>query len=662
LKPYILILNYNEMKKHVLLLLIIVIATGFKRSDINEKTISGIVVDKATGNPIAGTNIYYIKSGAPPKAAGGSDINGKFKITVQKDVTELMFTYVSYKTLKVKITSSFMKVELVEEKNVMSEVVIRGYQKRTREATTGSTYIVSGREIKDAPVSNIPELLQGKVAGLSIAANDDYPNESYGTTKENIFRNAIQNPLSTFSIDVDAASYSNVRRYLNNGGLPPAQAVRIEEMVNYFDYDYPEPKGKDPINIITEISNAPWNTKHRLVKIGLQGRKVSADKLPASNLVFLIDVSGSMNQSNKLPLLVSSFKLLSDQLRPQDKVAIVVYAGQAGLALPSTPGDQTMKIKEALSRLSAGGSTAGGQGIELAYKVAAENFINGGNNRIILATDGDFNVGTSSDKDMEALIEQKRKSGIFLTALGFGMGNYKDSKLETLADKGNGNYAYIDNITEARKVLISEFGGTLFTIAKDVKLQVEFNPGKVQAYRLIGYENRMLKSRDFNDDQKDAGELGSGHTVTALYEVIPVGVKSSFAGDVDDLKYQASPRPKTIMKDSKEIMTVKLRYKRPDGNVSKLLVHPVVDEAVPLSKTSDNFRFSAAIAEFGMLLKQSDFKQNSTFDNVINSAQKAAGEDNEGYRAEFIRLAKSAKLLAKDLLGMNYQPSSNDKK
>jgi len=399
---------------------------------------------------------------------------------------------------------------------------------------------------------------------------------------------------------------------------------------------------------------------HKLVKIGLQGRKISTEKLPASNLVFLIDVSGSMAQANKLPLLVSSFKLLAEQLRSSDKVAIVVYAGNAGLVLPSTPGDQKIKIKDALDKLSAGGSTAGGQGIELAYKVASENFIKGGNNRVILATDGDFNVGASSDDDMEKLIEKKRKSGIFLTTLGYGMGNYKDSKMEVLANKGNGNYAYIDNITEARKVLVNEFGGTLFTIAKDVKLQIEFNPSKVQSYRLIGYENRMLKAKDFNDDQKDAGELGSGHTVTALYEVIPVGVKSIFSGSIDDLKYQKNDKP-VISGNNKELLTVKLRYKQPDGNVSKLIEQPVIDNRIPFDKTTNNFRFSAAVAEFGMLLRQSDFRQNSNFDQVIRNAQKAMGNDNEGYRSEFVKLAKSAKLLAKDLLSLEDKTALNEK-
>jgi Ca-activated chloride channel family protein len=649
------------MKKLILPVLIVLFFSAFKVTEVNTKTISGTVTELSTGQPIPGASVY-----GPDRIHATTDQKGKYSITVPNNAAELTFVYLGFETQRVKIRGKVLDVAMKETRSNLNEVVIRGYQKRSRDQTTGSSYIVTGKAVQNAPVANVEQMLQGRVAGLNIQNNTGAPGqrgsinirglssvpqneESYSATIENGFKNALNHPLSTFSVDVDAASYSNLRRYINNGSLPPADAVRIEEMINYFDYDYVQPKGDDPVNIITEISSAPWNTSHKLVKIGLQGKKITTDRLPASNLVFLIDVSGSMAQPNKLPLLVSSFKLLTEQLRPSDKVAIVVYAGQAGMVLPSTPGDQKIKIKEALNQLSAGGSTAGGQGIELAYKIASDNFIKTGNNRVILATDGDFNVGASSDEAMQKLIENKRKSGIFLTVLGYGMGNIKDSKMEVLADKGNGNYAYIDNITEARKVLISEFGGTLFTIAKDVKLQVEFNPAKVQAYRLVGYENRMLKARDFNDDLKDAGEMGAGHTVTALYEVIPAGVKSSFSGSVDDLKYQSEKKP-VIKNNSRELLTVKMRYKKPDGNVSKLIVHPVTDNMQPFGRTSENFRFSAAVAEFGMLLRQSGFKQNASFDHVISSAQNAIGKDNEGYRAEFVKLAKSAKLLARELL------------
>ncbi|MFP5079082.1 YfbK domain-containing protein [Pedobacter sp. JCM 36344] len=526
------------MKILILILTILLSLTDYTTSKAQERTIKGTVTDKRTGNPIVGAYVSVSDDKRILRVQTTVNQNGTYSVTVGKDVQELVFSYVSYNTVTIKINKArIIDVKMEETQNALNEeVVIRGYVKRTREATTGSSYIVSGKKVQDIPVGNVEQLLQGVSTGkLKIQNNTGAPslrrpinirglddNESYATVTENKFKNVLQSPLSTFSIDVDAASYSNLRRFINNGSLPPSAAVRIEEMINYFDYEYEQPKGTNPVNINTEISNAPWNTSHRLVKIGLQAKKVSNANLPASNLVFLIDVSGSMNQANKLPLLISSFKMLADQLRKQDKVAIVVYAGNAGVVLPSTNGNEKTKIKEALNKLSAGGSTAGGEGIELAYKIAAGNFVKGGNNRVILATDGDFNVGASSDNEMENLIEQKRKSGIFLTVLGYGMGNYKNSKMEKLADKGNGNYAYIDNISEARKVLVTEFGGTLYTVAKDVKLQVEFNPSKAQAYRLIGYENRMLKSKDFNDDKKDAGEMGSGHTVTALYEVILV--------------------------------------------------------------------------------------------------------------------------------------------
>jgi Ca-activated chloride channel family protein len=478
------------------------------------------------------------------------------------------------------------------------------------------------------------------------SARPESNTESYNSIEENIFHDALKNPLSTFSIDVDAASYSNVRRFINNGQQPPKDAVRIEEMINYFDYDYAQPTDEHPFAVHTEMSTAPWNNKHRLIHIGLQGKKISTENLPASNLVFLMDVSGSMAEPNKLPLVKNSFRMLVDQLRAQDHVAIVVYAGAAGVVLEPTSGEHKKDIIEALNKLEAGGSTAGGEGIALAYALAGKHFKKNGNNRIVLATDGDFNIGESSDAAMERLIEKKREEGIFLTVLGYGMGNYKDSKMETLADKGNGNYAYIDNISEARKVLVNEFGGTLFTIAKDVKLQVEFNPAKVAAYRLIGYENRMLKSEDFNNDKKDAGELGSGHTVTALYEIIPAGAENDFL-KIDELKYQKS-QVNPEAKQSDELMTIKLRYKKPDQEVSRLIVHPLVDADMPLAKTSENFRWSASVAAFGMLLRDSEFVKDFTFDQVAALARNSKGEDEEGYRAEFIGMVKSAAMLEKN--------------
>jgi Ca-activated chloride channel family protein len=431
-----------------------------------------------------------------------------------------------------------------------------------------------------------------------------------------------------------------VRRFLNNGQQPPADAVRIEEMVNYFTYDYPQPRGEHPFSITTNYMAAPWNEKHQLVQIGLQGKKIATGNLPASNLVFLLDVSGSMSSPNKLPLLKSSLKMLVNEMRKEDKVSIVVYAGAAGMVLEPTNGNNKQKIIDALDQLQSGGSTAGGAGIILAYKTAKEHFIAGGNNRVILATDGDFNIGASSNESMEDLIEDKRNDGIFLTVLGFGMGNYKDSKMEILADKGNGNYAYIDNLQEAQKVLVNEFGGTLFTIAKDVKIQVEFNPSVVQAYRLIGYENRKLNDEDFNNDKKDAGELGSGHTVTALYEIVPVGIKSDFVGSIDPLKYQQEIDEKisTTASNSEELLTVKFRYKDPEGTKSKMISKTL--EKTDLVKKDQNMEWAAAVTSFGMLLRASEYKGDMNYDDVIQLAKNAKGEDEYGYRSEFIQLVR----------------------
>ncbi|MCD6011375.1 MAG: hypothetical protein K0Q79_1237 [Flavipsychrobacter sp.] len=465
--------------------------------------------------------------------------------------------------------------------------------------------------------------------------------ESYKKNPENDFMNVKVNPLSTMSVDVDRASYSNVRRFINQGQRPPADAVRVEEMINYFDYDYSQPKGEDPILISTELVDCPWQKDHKLLRIGMQAKKVNTEKLPPSNLVFLIDVSGSMESQDKLPLLIEGMKLLVQNLRAQDKVAIVTYAGNAGLVLPPTDGEHKQTILDALNRLTAGGSTAGGAGIKLAYKVAQDNFIKGGNNRAILATDGDFNVGVSNENELEDLITKQRETGVFLTCLGFGTGNYKDSKMELLADKGNGNYDYVDNIQEAQKVLVSEFGGTLFTIAKDVKAQIEFNPSKVQGYRLVGYENRVLNNEDFKDDKKDAGDMGSGHTVTIMYEIIPVGVNSTYMRDASDLKYQ---QPKgTSESYSNELATIKFRYKQPDGDKSKEMVHTIADRTIPVASASENTRFAASVAMFGMLLKDSKYKGSSTYSEVIAMASNARTHDKEGYRAEFIRLAKAAK-------------------
>ena len=639
------------MKTLLTSIIALVLFLGYKANPTRE--ISGIIVSTADGLALPGATVRSL----PSKTSASSDKNGKYKIKIPATDTHLQVMTLGFVTKKLTIgKSDVINIKLDEDEQALKEVVVAKAVKMEKRPTVMKDMMMVAPPVANFIYSPAPGLAIGGRIRQQIPQNT----ENYAHITENAFKKVTNDPLSTFSIDVDAASYSNMRRFINNGGLPPKDAVRIEEMINYFDYSYAQPKGDDPVNIVTEIGTAPWNNQHRLVHIGLKAKNIPTEKLPPSNLVFLIDVSGSMESYNKLPLLVSSLRLLTDNLRDQDKVAIVVYAGSSGLVLPSTSGDNKQAIKEALSKLSAGGSTAGGAGIKLAYKVATENFIKGGNNRIILATDGDFNVGASSDGDMQTLIEEKRKSGVFLTVLGFGMGNYKDSKMEVLANKGNGNYAYIDNISEARKVLINEFGGTLFTVAKDVKLQIEFNPAKVQAYRLIGYENRLLNNEDFNDDKKDAGEMGAGHTVTALYEIIPVGVESKFIKSVDALKYQDVPKTSPSSSNTNEMLTVKMRYKQPDGDISKLLQKPVIDSYQDkLNKTSDNFRFSASVAMFGMLLRQSEFVQESTFEQAIALADGAKGVDKEGYRAEYVKLAKSAQLMAKDL--RNFATTGKDK-
>jgi Ca-activated chloride channel family protein len=468
---------------------------------------------------------------------------------------------------------------------------------------------------------------------------DETGAESYDAIVENPFMRAKDNPISTFSIDVDTASYSNMRRFLTTGSLPPPDSVRIEELVNYFTYDYPQPKGEDPFSINIEAGECPWNKAHKLVLVGLQGKKFSAEKLPPSNLVFLIDVSGSMSDQNKLPLLKEAFKLLAQQLTPRDKVTIVVYAGAAGVVLPTTPGNEKDRILQALDGLEAGGSTAGAQGIVLAYEEAQKSFIQDGNNRVILATDGDFNVGVSSDADLVKLIEEKRKKGVYLSVLGFGMGNLKDSKMEKLADKGNGNYAYIDNLTEAKKVLVTQMGGTLHTIAKDVKLQLLFNPEKVKGYRLLGYENRVLATRDFSDDTKDAGELGAGHCVTALYEIIPASSNEEIPAPPANVQKE---KEKIDPFKPGELMVVKLRYKKPSWNTSTLIVKSIGDAA---QAPSANLRFASSVVELGLILRGSKHKGQAGYDDVVKLASESKGADLDGYREEFIKLAETAKKL-----------------
>ncbi len=471
-------------------------------------------------------------------------------------------------------------------------------------------------------------------------ANGLFNAESYDAIVENEFLSVVDSPLSTFSIDVDTASYSNVRRLLKGGAIPPGGAVRLEEMINYFPYEYPQPDDDNPFAVAAEVAASPWATDHRLVRIALKGREIPMEDIAPMNLVFLIDVSGSMQTANKLPLVVKSLEMLVDELRVEDRVAIVVYAGREGLLLPSTSGQDKYAIRQALRSLSAGGSTNGSGGIKLAYNVAANHFVDGGVNRVILATDGDFNVGTVSRSGLKKLIEQKAQSGIFLTVLGYGMGNLKDSQMEMLADKGNGNYAYVDDLDEAHKVFGEQLAGTLATIAKDVKIQVEFNPAKVKMYRLIGYENRLLQNKDFNDDKKDAGEIGAGHTVTAFYEIITTQSDTRIPS-VDPLKYQ-TPGKLSAAASGSELVTVKLRYKEPDGQVSELIKYPIVDDSNKFRKASEDFRFASSVALFGMLLRDSQFTKDMSFDDVLRIAKNSLGDDENGYRREFLELVRIA--------------------
>jgi Ca-activated chloride channel family protein len=586
-----------------------------------DRTIIGTVTDQQN-NPLQGVSVFY----KDRTKSVMTDAKGHYQISVPSDSRALSFSFIGFLTVQVPVTSShILDVTMAADTKALEEVIVLDHSRTMKHERVAFSNVI------------------GSYAPSQSHVSFQHDTENYNPINESVFQNTSHQAVTTFSIDVDRAAYSNVRRFLNSGQIPPTDAVRIEEMVNYFDYEYPQPTGEHPIAAISELSDSPWNRGLKLLHVGLQAKTVATENLPASNLVFLIDVSGSMMTTNKLPLLKEAFKLLTNQLRPIDKVSIVVYAGAAGVVLPATSGSEKLKIRGAIDNLEAGGSTAGGEGIELAYKIAAENFIKNGNNRVILATDGDFNVGISSEGALQRLIEEKRKSGIFLSITGFGMGNYKDSHIETLADKGNGNYAYIDNIQEARKVFVSEFGGTLFTVAKDVKIQIEFNPEHVQAYRLIGYENRALKNEEFHDDKKDAGEMGSGHTVTALYEIVPVGVESKYLAKTDPLKYQKTEKNKESSQD--ELLTLKIRYKTPESDTSKLFEIPVKNVTKLISSTSDNFRFSAAVAEFGLLLRGSEFAGAANYDEVIKLAKGAFGKDNEGYRSEFVQLVKTAEML-----------------
>lgn len=629
------------MQKYLFLLLTGWISLGVQAQSLRK--IEGTVTDNATKGTLSGA---VVRLQAAPQTQKVTDSKGRFWLSVPAGNVVLYVSHNGYLTDTFTVLSADKKVQIslrpvtppakdirikhVKQRTIMqnasadkqelNEVVVTGYGIAKRKMTTAS--------------------VTSSVYGYS--AYSPQQTEDYSPINENIFHATKEQPLSTFSIDVDRASYSNIRRFLNNGELPPADAVRVEEMINYFDYQYRNPTGKDPVALHADMAVCPWAPAHQLVRIALKAKDVARSELPPSNLVFLIDVSGSMDASNKLPLVKQAFKALVGQLRPVDKVAIVVYAGAAGLVLPSTSGEHKTTILNALDDLQAGGSTAGGQGILLAYKTAAENLLKQGNNRVIIATDGDFNVGPSSDGELQRMIEKERETGIFLSVLGFGMGNYKDNKLEILADKGNGHYAYIDNFEEARRTFVTEFGGTLFTVAKDVKLQIEFNPRYVQAYRLVGYENRLLQNEDFNNDKKDAGDMGAGHTVTALYEIIPAGVKTDEPLAVDPLKYQQFTTGKG---NTSEALTVKLRYKEPKDSTSQLLTKVLNWQQQDIANAPEDFRMATAVADFGLLLRNSTYKGKASYEQVLQLAGNARGTDEEGYRAEFIQLVKKAQLI-----------------
>ncbi|HFG0566058.1 vWA domain-containing protein [Flavobacterium psychrophilum] len=609
-----------------------------------DKTITGIVTD-ASG-PMPGVNVMVKET----KKGTSTDFDGSYKIQANVGET-LVYSFIGMNDeTRVVGTSTVINVSMKDNNQKLQEVVVTGY---SSEYESDNKSTPSRKERKKA--QNNQELSE-KIynvpvnSNVAVCKNPSIPNstktpvpnnEDYNSWIENPFESPKTAPLSTFSIDVDNASYTNIRRLINNGQKVPKDAVRVEEMINFFKYQYPQPKDNHPFSITTQYSDCPWNSKHKLVQIGLQGKNIPTNDLPASNLVFLIDVSGSMNADNKLPLLIESLKILVEQLRKQDKVAIVVYAGAAGLVLPPTAGNEKQTIINALEKLNAGGSTAGGAGIELAYKTAQENFIKDGNNRVILATDGDFNVGSTSDSDMQTLIENKRESGVFLTCLGYGMGNYKDSKMEILADKGNGNYAYIDNIQEANRFLGKEFKGSMFAIAKDVKIQIEFNPKHVQSYRLIGYENRKLRPEDFKNDAIDAGELGSNHTVTALYEIIPIGTNSDFYNQTSDLKYTKTEVTDNNYND--ELATIKFRYKKPDAQKSIEMVQIIQNKSTVLENATNDLKFATAVAWFGLKLRDSKLIANKSSEDIKKLARLGLSNDLDGYKAEFIRLVEAVK-------------------
>ena len=686
------------MKIHLFLFTLLALISS---SPLLAQTIlSGTVPGDNGMDPLVGASVSVLKGSQIIKGAG-TDVHGQYRLQIDPGAYTIETSYTGYQSSRLEnvqvLANKLNQLDIsLTIGAALEEVVVVGYS--TQRITKDQSYSVqtatrgqpapaeSRREAKKAKTTNKLSHTQAypaqssagdvnirgvrnnptsyyidgvRVAGpppaQDLARPESAPDsliegisdEQYNTIIENPFQNARSNGISTFSIDVDAASYANLRRFIHGGQMPPRDAVRIEEMINYFDYNYPKPAGPHPFEVSTEMAPCPWAPEHRLLMIGLQGQIMDVGQLPAANLVFLIDVSGSMNTEDRLPLVQKSLHLLTDQLRANDRVAIVVYAGAAGTVLESTPGYDKVKIKAALDRLQAGGSTAGGEGIRLAYNMARKNFIPGGNNRVILCTDGDFNVGISNEAELVKLIENERGSGVYLTVLGYGTGNYQDGKMQQLADKGNGNHAYIDGLAEAQKVLVQEFGGTLFAIAKDVKLQLHFHPAHVAGYRLIGYENRMLATEDFQDDQKDAGELGAGHRVTALYEIIPAG-QSLPAGNKLDSTLLAIAQPDTSVNiNPEDLLVLQLRYKQPKGEQpSRLMEYRLNASALKQTKGSENFQLASAVAEFGLLLRDSKYKGSASYEQALGRARKAAKNDPGGYRTELVGLIEKAGKLA----------------
>jgi Ca-activated chloride channel family protein len=612
------------------------------RSAARTVIVHGTVVDSATGRPVDEARIVDVGR----QFVTSSNAAGEYSLTISAADRDSTITL---RVLRIGYTAAQRDIALARD-TVRADFVLKRALLQLQEVVTTA----KGETVERVVLGFAASAIYGSAAGSpAIPAAPDpirFDRERYARIDDNAFLSVASEPLSTFSVDVDRASYANVRRYISVAQTrPPKDAVRIEELINYFPYDYTDPTGEHPIAVRGDIARAPWNPSQLIARIGIQAKHVAAEKVPPSNLVFLLDVSGSMSAPNKLPLVQQSINLLVDRLRVEDRVAIVVYAGSAGLVLPSTPGSDKATIRGAVDRLRAGGSTAGGAGIRLAYDVAKQNFIKGGNNRVILATDGDFNVGESNDGALTRLIEERREEGTFLTVLGFGYDNLNDQMMEQLADKGNGNYAYIDNLLEAKKMFGTELTSTIYTVAKDVKLQIEFNPAVVQAYRLIGYEDRKLANEDFANDKKDAGDMGAGHSVTALYEIIPVGVKP----DVDiettagKLRYQ---RVAEVARNTRtdEMMYVNVRYKLPDGRTSRLLQHAVRNE---VARSDGDFSFALAVASYGMLLRESPFRGTSTFDAVLSLARDGMAHDPDGYRAEFARLVAATRELPASRVG-----------